>query len=588
MPKDYLFKTDPYQHQEERFYLYRNKEAHAHLWEQRTGKSKVTIDTSAHRYSRGDIDGLLLIAPCGVHLNWVRNEIPTHMPDHIGCEPVLWTSKPNKSQAKAMERLMSNSTSLGLRCLSMNVEALVTKNGFDFAKQFLRNFRTMMVIDEGSVIKNMSAIRTNKILDLSRHAVVRRLLNGTPVTQSPLDVYPQFTFLDEEIFGTSYVAFRSHHAIIEMQGKMASSIASILENIAGRMGTYLWGQMINSGEEGVVSAGSYQTDADIPIEFKINQVGKTNYVMTWGFGRQSGTEKLQFAPGQVFPVITGYRNLDEMQRIIAPHSDRVLKKDCLDLPEKIYQKLYVDLSTKQQKLYSDIKKKCLAEVHGRKMTATLAMTKMLRCQQIIGGFFTPDLELTELSDSNCGPLFDLDEFEEKLAAAMDRKAIPIDDKNPRIEALMTEIEERYEGKILIWARFVAEIDAITKALRSKYGHKEVVELHGKIGSDIRQQGIDDFRFKDSPRFAVGNPACKGVSRGQNMCSASYEIYYSNTFSLEDRLQSEDRPHSPGIKGNLGVIDMVAPDTLDEKVIDALRAKKNLADQVTGDPLEAWI
>lgn len=583
---DYLFKTDPYDHQRERFYLYRDKEYHAHLWEQRTGKSKITVDTAAWQYGKGNIDGLLVISPCGVHINWVRNEIPTHMPEYTNCDPVLWTGKPNATQKKALERLVKNSTSLGLRCLSMNAEALVTEKGYAFAKQFLMNYRTMLVVDEGSVMKNMSAIRTDKILRLSCHAPVRRLLNGTPVTQSPLDVYPQFVFLDENIFGTSYVAFKSKYAIVEMQGKMFGVILNKLEQIAERFGTYLWGSLTQSEDKGVITAGSHPTDNGYLIDFKVIQNGRMSYRMDWQFGKHTGSVDMVFEAGQVYPVITGYRHLDELQGIIAPHSDRVLKKDCLDLPEKIYQKLYVPLSTKQEKLYRDIKKKCIAECSGRRMTATLAMTKMLRCQQIIGGFFTPDPEPVEGSDQM---EFDLSELEERIAASLDKKAIPIEDKNHRIDALMTEIDERYEGKVLIWARFTAEIEAIARALRQKYGPDSTVELYGKIKSDIRQQSIDAFRESPGfPRFAVGNPACKGVSRGQNMCSAAFELYYSNTFSLEDRLQSEDRPHSPGLKSVLGVIDMVAPDTMDEKVIDALRNKKDLADQVTGDPIEAWI
>lgn len=579
---DYLFKTEPYDHQRERFYLYRDKEYHAHLWEQRTGKSKITIDTAAWRYAKGDIDALLVIAPCGVHLNWVRNEIPTHMPDHTGCDPVVWLAEPKAAERKRLEALQKNSTAFGLRCLSMNIEALNSPRGLAFAKSFLMNYRTMLVIDEGSTIKSMTAGRTKAALNLSIHAPVRRLLNGTPVTQSPLDVYPQFTFLDENILGSSYVSFRSEYATMEMQGKMWYTVKRLLDDIAARLGSYCWGELQQSEDKGVISAGYQPLDSGVPIEFKIKQMGKTHWHLLWTCGRESGLEKMTFDQGSVYQVITGFRNLDKLQSVIKPHSDRVLKKDCLDLPDKIYQKHYVELSAKQQKMYNDIKKECIAQTDGLKMTATLAFTKMLRCQQIVGGFFTPDIDQFNLEGGV------MEELEDFIIQKLDRHAIPIEDKNPRIESLLTEIEERWEGKILIWARFTAEIKEIARALRAKYGKEEVVELYGEIDSNTRQQSIDNFRFKDSPRFAVANPACKGVSRGQNMCSASFEIYYSNSFSLEDRLQSEDRPHSPGLKNNLGVIDFIAPGTLDEKVIDALRNKKNLADEVTGDSMINWI
>jgi len=215
------------------------------------------------------------------------------------------------------------------------------------------------------------------------------------------------------------------------------------------------------------------------------------------------------------------------------------------------------------------------------MTAGLAIVKMLRLQQIVGGFYVPDA----IQEPNAD--WDLDEIEDASTSMLDHKAIPIDDHNPRIEALLEDVECS-DGKVLIWARFVAEIEAITAALRKRYGKDSTETLYGLIPSDKRQDAMTRFQTSDNPRFLVANPACKGVSRGQNLCKAIIQYYYSNSFSLEDRLQSEDRPHSPGQVNHLGVIDLVAVGTLDERVIDALRAKKNLADEVTGDKFSAWV
>lgn len=579
---DYKFKTDPFKHQEERFYLYRDREYHAHLWEQRCGKSKISIDSAGYNYGKGRIDALLVTAPCGVHLNWVKNEIPTHMPEHCGCHPVVWNSTPNREERKKLDWLFSGSTGMGLRCLSINIEALNTPKGLEAVKNFMRSYRTMWVIDEGSTIKSMEAARTKKVLQLADKATMRRLLNGTPVTQSPLDIYPQFCYLDETILGSSWVSFRNRHAIMETQGRMKNEIKKKLETIAGRFGTYLWGPLVASEEKGCIEAGQQPLDGGPPIDFTVRQVGKTIYAMEWRCGRASGSEKLFFQAGDVYQVITGYKNLDELQAKIAPWSDRVLKADCLDLPEKVYSKRYVELSPKQRKLYEDIRKECLAELGGRVMTASMAMTKMLRCQQIVGGFFTPN------------PSFDvpegvsMDELEGRWEATLDKGAIPIDNKNPRIQDILDAIDDGLTGKGIIWARFTAEIELITKELRKRYGHQVVAELHGKIPAEQRQRAMDEFQTLDEPRYLVANPQCKGVSRGQNLCKAEWEWFYSNSFSLEDRLQAEDRPHSPGQTKSLGVIDTVAPGTLDEKVIDALRAKKNLADQVTGDRLVGWV
>ena len=591
---DFKFHTEPFDHQRERFYLYRDKEFHAHLWEQRTGKSKIVIDTAAWLYGKGQINGLLIISPNGVHLGWCRNEIKIHMAPWCGCEPVVWKSSPNAEERKYLEKLKKNSSSLGLRCLSMNVEALNTPKGYDFALQFMRNYRTLFVIDEGSIIKNVEALRTQKIIGhrgkpgLNVHAPYKRLLNGTPVTNSPLDVYPQMVFLDDYILPSSYVAFKNRYAVVEMQGKFKWKVMQALEEIAGQWNRLPWGDMESSEEDGLITAGLQPLDEGPPIEFTVTRCGRTGFNVNWSCGKQNrkaGRKLIMTQPGDVYPVVKEYRYLDELQRKIAPHSDRVLKADCLDLPDKIYQKRYVELSKKQHQMYEELKKKSITECKGKEMSAGLAIVKMLRLQQIVGGFYVPDD--IQITDQAC-LCEDWNTTEEVITTQhLDRKALPIDEKNHRIEALLDDLELT-DGKALIWARFVAEIEAITVALKAKYGKLSTEALYGSIPSDKRQDAITRFQTSDEPRFLVANPACKGVSRGQNLNKATVEYYYSNSFSLEDRLQSEDRIHSAGVTINVGVIDIVAIGTLDEKIIDALRAKKNLADEVTGDRLISWI
>lgn len=587
MSADYKWGTAPFKHQEERFYLYRDKLAHAHLWEMRCGKSKIVIDSAAWLNLQGKITGVLVLAPAGVHINWVRQEIPTHMPQYVGCEPTLWQSNPNAEERRGLEKL-TKTTGYGLRVLSMNLEAIRTDRGFEFARQFLRNYRCLLVMDEGSMIKNPTAIQTKQLLKLATEAPYRRLLNGSPVVQSPLDLFSQFAFLDWGILGRSHVTFRNRYAIVEMQGRMKNEVKKKLEGIAALNGTYVWGELTYSEMKGVVEAG-LQPVADGPsIEFYVKQAGRSVYEMRWRCGKVIGSEKLFFQAGETYPVITGYRHLDELKERIAPHSDRVLKADCLDLPEKVYSKRYVELSKEQKRMYGELKKECITQAHGREMSAALAITKMLRLQQIVGGFFVPDLQ-PMYEDARATSTALLVGDDAPIIQRMDSNAVPIPGPNPRVDALMEDIENGLSGKGIIWARFKAEINLIAKALRQRFGAGAVAELYGDVDSSVRQNAIDLFQRPGSPLvYLVANPACKGVSRGQNMCAGEWQWYYSNSFSLEDRLQSEDREHSPGQTKNLGVIDAVAPGTLDDKVIDALRSKKNLADLVTGDKLVEWI
>lgn len=214
-PTDYLFKTQPYDHQYRCFLSSRDEENWAELMEQGTGKSKPCVDTAAYLYANGRINALLVTAPNGVHRNWIVNEVTAHLPDYIPYRAAWWSASPLKRERQAMERLWETDTS-ELRILAMNVEAFATKRGVDYAKQFLRAFDVLWAVDESTTIKTPGAARTKSILNLSKLAKYRRILNGLPITRSPLDLYAQFCFLDPDILGhSSYYTFRNRYAVLE-------------------------------------------------------------------------------------------------------------------------------------------------------------------------------------------------------------------------------------------------------------------------------------------------------------------------------------------------------------------------------------
>jgi SNF2 family DNA or RNA helicase len=176
-----------------------------------TGKSKVLIDNVSMLYDKGKINGLLLVAPKGVYKNWYDSEIPTHMVEHIDKKMVLWQANITKSQQRQLNTLFE--TGEDLHILIMNVDAFSTSKGVEFAAKFLRCHRTLMAIDESTTIKNPDAKRSKNICSLGRHAAYRRILTGSPVTKSPLDLYKQCEFLDEGLLDfTSYFAFRTRYA----------------------------------------------------------------------------------------------------------------------------------------------------------------------------------------------------------------------------------------------------------------------------------------------------------------------------------------------------------------------------------------
>lgn len=501
---DYVFKTKPFEHQSRAFFESRDRIFYALLMEQGTGKTKVILDNTSYLYANGKIDALLVIAPNGVNRNWILNECPSHIPDYINYKAAWYTSNPSKKEEKAVSVTLGHQ---GLKIIAMNVEALATQKGVNFVRNFLMSFATMLVLDESSTIKNHKAIRTKNILKLGVHAKYRRILTGTPVTQGPLDLFTQFTFLDGYILKNhSYYAFRNRYAIMR--------------------------------------------------EIRTNS--------------------------RSFMTVVGYCNLDELVNLVTPHSFRVTKRECLDLPEKLYTKRYVTLSPNQRQLYDQLKKEVVTEFQGMKMTTPLALTKLLRLQQIVGGFFVPDPEIRpeDLEGRPEGDQLELPNG--KPSKPIER----IDAVNPRIESLIQLLEET-NGKAIIWARFRSEIQAIVRRIVETFGPGSCVEYHGGIDNSTRSLNIERFQNTPEVRFFVGNVQAGG--KGLTLHAASTVIYYSNDFSLENRLQSEDRAHRIGQINNVTYIDMIAENTLDNKIVDVLRNKKSVADLITGDErMENWL
>ena len=208
---NYKFKTKPFAHQLKALELSWKKEVYAYFMEMGTGKSKVLIDNIAMLYDNGKINGALIIAPKGVYKNWYDSEIPTHLPDHIDKKVVLWQANINDKQQKKLNTLFEPGEDLHV--LLMNVESFSTKKGLDFAIKFLSCHKNMVAIDESTTIKNPSAKRTKNILSLIPFSKYRRILTGSPVTKSPLDLYTQCKFLDPWLLGhSSYYSFRTRYA----------------------------------------------------------------------------------------------------------------------------------------------------------------------------------------------------------------------------------------------------------------------------------------------------------------------------------------------------------------------------------------
>jgi len=211
---NYKFKTKPYAHQLKALEMSWKKEVFALFMEMGTGKSKVLLDNISMLYDKGKINGALIIAPKGVVKTWYEQEIPMHMAKHVENVSILWQALIHKSQQEKLNSLFKSEVKLHI--LIMNVEAFSTKKGVEFASRFLNSHNVMMAVDESTTIKNPSAKRTKSILALSDLAKYRRILTGSPVTKSPLDLYTQCQFLDSWLLGhSSYYTFRTRYAVMK-------------------------------------------------------------------------------------------------------------------------------------------------------------------------------------------------------------------------------------------------------------------------------------------------------------------------------------------------------------------------------------
>ena len=257
-----------------------------------------------------------------------------------------------------------------------------------------------------------------------------------------------------------------------------------------------------------------------------------------------------------FKHVLGYQRLDELNEKLDSFSYRVLKENCLDLPEKVYMKRIITLTAEQKKMYGEMKKFALTELKGNRTTATSVLAQLVRLHQIICGHLTTD-------DGEVRTL-----------------------KNNRIKELLDILEET-DGKVIIWAVYRHDIKEITKVLSERYGKNAVESFFGDTLDRDRQDIVDRFQDRTSDlRFFVGNPKTGGF--GLTLTASHTVIYYSNSYDLEIRLQSEDRAHRISQDKKVTYIDLITEGTVDELIVKNLRSKINLATKILGEDLKKWL
>ena len=454
-----------------------------------SGKTKVMLDNIGVLYKSGHITGALVLAPKGVYQNWSEKEIPEHLPEDIQREVLVWNAASSTGYKDKLTQQIRDWDGKKLQILVFNIESLISEKGRELIVDFIKRHdgNVFALVDESTCIKNHKAKRTKAAIEIGQKCKVRRIATGSPITNSPLDLYSQCAFLNKSLLGCgSYYAFKNTYANIE---------------------------------------------------------------------------KIQNRQGQHYEKIISYKNLDKLSNLLEQFSYRITKKECLDLPEKIYTTRDVELTDAQKQVYKDMVNHqfsvLVKDNDFHEMSTQVVLTKLLRLHQVLCGTFVSD-------DGSCIRL-----------------------ENNRLTALKEVLEET-SGKVIIWATYLEDIHAIENMLKEEYGEQSYVTYYGETSAEDRIKAVKLFQDESSPvRFFLGNVQTAG--RGLTLTAASTVVYYSNNFSLELRQQSEDRAHRLGQKNKVTYVDLVVRGSLDEKIIKSLIEKRNIANEILKDgDLDDWI
>ena len=237
-------------------------------------------------------------------------------------------------------------------------------------------------------------------------------------------------------------------------------------------------------------------------------------------------------------------------------SYRVRKEDCLDLPEKIYQQRFVDFTAEQKRVYKQMQEQAWAIIQDQEVSFANKLTEMLKLHQVCNGFLK----------TNEGIIVKMEDC-------------------PKLKELIKVIEEG-DGKFIIWANYIHNIESISSLLKKLYGENSVVSIYGAVSVEDISIAVYKFQNDSDVKFFVGNPTTGGY--GLTLTAASYVIYFSNSYNLEVRQQSEDRAHRIGQKKNVTYVDLLMRNSIDMLIVSALQKKIKISAETLGEVVKKWL
>ena len=524
-----------YQHQDEAIERFKNSEYFALFIDMGLGKSRIAIKIAEHKFAKGEIDAVMIIAPNGVHSQWIEEQFPEHC--NVPYKAFTWSSArrtTNRYQWELEEFLTPKMKRL--KVFAVNVEAFQSDSIISTVAAYVKNNKVFIVVDEATRIKTPTTKRTKLIMKLEKYGC-RCILTGTPATQSPFGLWSMFEFLHKDYFACNFFIFQARHGVM---------IQGINQRTGGRYKTLIDEKIWN------IALNQLKNIQEMRGKSPLMPDDYLTVASSMGISEKN----VKFIERQ--KTFKKFKRLDELKAQIDDITFYAKKEDCLDLPKKIYVTTKLEMSKAHRKIYDTLKKKLLVEYSGKELTVINKIALTTRLMQICGGYF-PYEEETEVK------------IGVNTKTVIKKKAELIGKKNIKLEALKADMEEVSHFPIIIWANFVVELEAIYAALKNDY---KCALYYGKTGKTQRESIIKDFKLNKYDIF-IGNLATAGF--GLNLQNATTQYSYSNSFYVELRIQGEDRSHRIGVKRDCLYKDLVYKNTIEEKIQRIIVQGKSMND-----------
>lgn len=498
--------------------------------DQGTGKSRIVIDKTTFLYEEVVIDKVVIIC-----LNFLKHQWLEEFDIHCKLDYTGYVYQGKITSHKKINIFNTFINSKGLKVMCVNVEAFQSNTIDFYLKCFMKNgLDTFIVVDESVSIKNPKAKRTKKILKGFKNRNYKCILSGTPTPNSPADLYSQFDFLKAGFFKCSHFQFQHRHILLIKEKNKVTE-----KPFFRPLSLKDFKKIKNSMKE----FPELTPDVMVVLSARYN-MSERNLMLI------SRMEESNFSP---------FKDMVTLNQQISSITYKITKKECLDIPDKIYEKLLIELSPEQKRLIKELKKDFMTMHKNKLLTVQNALSALTRYRMITGGLFAYRDELK------------IDSYDDLMNAKVKTKIMRIK-PNPKTNALKQDLETVSNDTCsIIWACYVEELKYIYDELKDHYS---CALYYGATSNEERVSIVNRFKQKDI-KILIANPQVAGM--GLNLQVSTLQYFYSNDYRSDVRLQAEDRSHRAGQVNKVTYKDLIALNSIDERIYDCLQNKINIVE-----------